>query len=84
MRFNRIGQRSVETRLAQAVQRLAAVKDRLRTLGPEAVLSRGFAIIQDAETGLIIMDGHNLTQGQELIAKLARGKVRIMVVEVEE
>jgi exodeoxyribonuclease VII large subunit len=53
---------------------------RLQALSPLAVLERGYALVFDAEGGLV-KDAAQVTPGDEIRARLARGEVRARVVK---
>ena len=63
-----------------------AVLDRrtasLEALSPVAILNRGYALVFDAE-GRLVKDAGNLAVGDEMSARLARGKVRARVTKRE-
>lgn len=52
--------------------------EKLQALGPSNVLNRGYAIIK-MEDGTIVRDSSNVSAGQELIAFLNAGKLRLRV-----
>jgi exodeoxyribonuclease VII large subunit len=62
-------------RLTKFESRLGTLHDRLRLLGPEQVLSRGYSITLDAETGSLLRDAAEATKGQRLRTKLKSGEV---------
>ncbi len=55
------------------------LKTRLRLLGPEQVLARGYSITFDAATGKIIGSARETRPGQELKTRLKTGEVRSIV-----
>jgi exodeoxyribonuclease VII large subunit len=55
--------------------RLAHLDSRLRLLGPEQVLARGYSITLDAETGRIVCDADQVKAGQRLRTKLKKGEI---------
>ncbi len=61
--------------------RLAAVAARLRLLGPEQVLARGYSITLEADTGKVIRAAAELKAGQKLRTRLKSGEVRSVVEE---
>jgi exodeoxyribonuclease VII large subunit len=88
---------SVRQRLEGAVANLAAVThtrlllsrgalDRqtasLEALSPVAILNRGYALVFDAK-GRLVKDAARLEAGDELSARLARGRVRARVTATE-
>ncbi len=54
---------------------LAATESRLRLLGPEQVLSRGYSITLDAATGKVLRDAAKVKPGQQLRTRLKQGEV---------
>jgi exodeoxyribonuclease VII large subunit len=54
---------------------LAAAEARLRLLGPEQVLSRGYSITMDAVTGYVLREATMVKAGQNLKTRLAKGEV---------
>jgi exodeoxyribonuclease VII large subunit len=63
--------------------RESAVVRQLNSLSPLAVLSRGYALVYD-EHGVLIKDTENITQGQSIVTRLARGRIRSRVTAVEK
>jgi exonuclease VII large subunit len=59
--------------------RCDALNIRLRLLGPEQVLARGYSITMDAATGNVIRSARDTRPGQELKTKLKTGEVRSIV-----
>jgi exodeoxyribonuclease VII large subunit len=62
-------------RLGKAQERLAAAEARLRLLGPEQVLARGYSITMDAETSKVLRDANEVKPGQRLKTRLKVGAV---------
>jgi exodeoxyribonuclease VII large subunit len=54
---------------------LAATESRLRLLGPEQVLARGYSITMDAATGKVLRDAALVKAGQRLRTRLKQGEV---------
>jgi exodeoxyribonuclease VII large subunit len=54
---------------------LAATEARLRLLGPEQVLSRGYSITMDAATGKVLREAKSVKAGQHLKTRLKDGEV---------
>jgi exodeoxyribonuclease VII large subunit len=54
---------------------LAATEARLRLLGPEQVLSRGYSITMDAASGKVLRDVAQVKAGQRLKTRLQKGEV---------
>ncbi len=55
--------------------RLEATEARLRLLGPEQVLSRGYSITMDAATGKVLRAAKDVKVGQHLRTRLQAGEV---------
>ncbi len=55
---------------------LRTLESRLRLLGPEQVLGRGYSITLDDETGKVLRDAKQINPGQRLRTKLKSGEVR--------
>ncbi len=53
--------------------RLAVAAAGLQAMSPLNTLERGYAIVQDRETGAVIRDAASLQAGQEITGRLARG-----------
>lgn len=53
----------------------ANLEARLRLLGPEQVLSRGYSITMDAATGEILRDAKRVKRGQRLRTRLQQGEM---------
>jgi exodeoxyribonuclease VII large subunit len=54
---------------------LMATETRLRLLGPEQVLSRGYSITMDAVSGKVLRDAAQFKAGQRLKTRLKKGEV---------
>jgi exodeoxyribonuclease VII large subunit len=61
--------------------RLGSLEARLRLLGPEQVLARGYSITLEAETGKVVRDAREVSSGLKLKTRLQVGEV---VSRVEE
>ena len=62
-------------RLEQLQGELARAEARLRLLGPEQVLTRGYSITMDAASGKILRDAKQVKPGQRLKTRLKSGEV---------
>jgi exodeoxyribonuclease VII large subunit len=65
-------------------QRLRAGAQSLHTLSPLATLERGYAIVQRADTGSVVRNALELKLGDEVNARVARGRLRCLVKHVED
>lgn len=61
--------------LKQRREQLRQVERRLNALGPEQVLSRGYSITMDAETGKVLRNAKNAKSGQKLKTRLKTGEI---------
>jgi exodeoxyribonuclease VII large subunit len=59
--------------------RFEATEARLRLLGPEQVLSRGYSITMDAGTERIIRRAKDAKRGQHLKTRVSEGEIRSVV-----
>ncbi len=66
-------------RLSEIRNRMQRLSVQLRLLGPEQVLSRGYSITLDAETGEVLRDAAAVKPGQRLRSRLRSGEVRSRV-----
>jgi exodeoxyribonuclease VII large subunit len=55
--------------------RFDAAESRLRLLGPEQVLARGYSITMDEASGKVMRDADTIKAGQKLKTKLAKGEI---------
>ena len=62
---------------------LAATEARLRLLGPEQVLSRGYSITMNAASGKVLRDATKVKAGQKLKTRLKVGEVLSQAEEVK-
>jgi exodeoxyribonuclease VII large subunit len=62
-------------RIAQAQERLRRVKDHLRSLHPQNLLKKGYAILFSEKEGSIILSANDLQPEQRITALLHDGKV---------
>ncbi len=65
--------------LRESENRLVSLSDRLRLLGPEQVLARGYSITMDAETGEVLREARVVKAGQRLRSRLKVGEVHSRV-----
>jgi exodeoxyribonuclease VII large subunit len=82
---------SLDVRIVRAQRdHLRTLRDResalgrhLSALSPLAVLSRGYALVYD-DHGLLIKNTETITEGQSIVTRLARGRIRSRVSHVEK
>ena len=65
----------VRQQLASRQSGFAALEGRLRLLGPEQVLARGYSITTDAQTGRVLHEASAVKAGQRLKTRLKAGEV---------
>lgn len=65
-----------QNRLRVRQNDFAALETRLRLLGPEQVLGRGYSITMNADTGRVIRAAAEVKAGQRLRTRLKSGEVR--------
>lgn len=58
---------------------IASVIDRLNALSPLAILGRGYSILSRAQDGAILRDAEKVEIGDEVMARLAKGRLRCTV-----
>ncbi len=68
-------------RLDELKNRLGGFESRLRLLGPEQVLGRGYSITTDARTGRVLRAAIETKSGQQLKTRLKEGEVQSMVTD---
>jgi exodeoxyribonuclease VII large subunit len=76
-------ERALAERFATAVQGLEHRSRRLLALSPDAVLSRGYSITQDAVSGAVLRTATATAPGKRLRIRLASGRLGASVDEVE-
>jgi exodeoxyribonuclease VII large subunit len=62
-------------RLRERKDRVETLVSRLRLLGPEQVLARGYSITMDAATGQVVREAAKLKAGQRLKTRLQKGEI---------
>ena len=73
---------ATRTRLLESRGALDRRTASLEALSPVAILNRGYALVFDAK-GQLVKDAARLKAGDELSARLARGRVRARVTASE-
>ena len=74
--------RNVQIELTQATERCRTLGDHLRTLDPETVIQRGYALVRNT-SGEVVVDAAKVKPDQELQVQLARGHLTVRVTEVQ-
>lgn len=65
----------VQHRLREWNQQVATIEGRLRLLGPEQVLARGYSITTEAESGKVLRKSAAVRPGQRIRTRLHRGSI---------
>ena len=76
-------ERALSERFAAATRGLEHRRERLLGLSPDAVLSRGYSITQDAESGVVIRSATETSVDRRIRVRLATGRVGARVEQVE-
>src|SRR5204863_7771770 len=71
---------AVMQRLDQDTEQMRSKRQLLMSLGPEAVLARGFSMTMDT-AGKPITDADAVRPGEKLVTRVAKGKIRSVVAE---
>jgi exodeoxyribonuclease VII large subunit len=66
---------AVQHRLEKCQSQISALADRLRLLGPEQVLARGYSITTQFETGKVLRAANEAPTGQLLKTRLKTGEI---------
>jgi exodeoxyribonuclease VII large subunit len=75
--------RALAERFAAATQGLEHRKQRLVALSPDGVLSRGYSITQDAESGVVLRDSRDTSINRRVRIRLGAGRLGARVDQVE-
>ena len=75
--------RAVRHGLSRAKERLAAFAGRLESLSPLAVLGRGYSLTQRSGDTQPLTDARQLAAGEQITTRLARGRLRSRVEEIQ-
>ena len=67
--------------LDKATVKCQMLKQKLAALDPKAVLSRGYAVVQQTD-GKLVNSTSDLTTDQELIIQLNSGKVKVKIMDI--
>ena len=77
-----LGQRldtALRRRLEQRSLRLQGLVRALESVSPLATLSRGYAVLRDADSGMLLRRAADAREGQRVDAQLAEGSLRLRV-----
>ncbi len=75
-------QHAIRATLIKAQRRLSTANHILTTVGPQATLARGYAIITDKQTGALIRNADPLTVGDALHIQLAQDKIDAKIEQI--
>ena len=75
---------AAKDRVSRADRRLAVLGRTLHSVSPLATLDRGYAIVQDARTGRALLRANDVAAGDEILARLAEGRLVANVTKVIE
>jgi exodeoxyribonuclease VII large subunit len=75
---------AAKDRVSRADRRLAVLGRTLHSVSPLATLDRGYAIVQDARTGRALLRAGDVAAGDEILARLAEGRLVASVTKVIE
>jgi len=75
---------SISQRVANSGHRLELAMRGLHAVSPLATLDRGYAIVEDAESGNVLMNAGNATVGGDIRARLANGELTATVKSKKE
>jgi exodeoxyribonuclease VII large subunit len=75
--------RAQQEHLRNSREREAALSRQLASLSPLAVLSRGYALVYD-DNGVLIKTSEDVAEGQSIVTRLARGRIRSRVSRTEK
>ena len=65
---------SARERVARTSNRLAVLAAELDVVSPLKTLERGYAVVTDKDTGMVIRDARDLTTGQRISGRVHRGR----------
>jgi exodeoxyribonuclease VII large subunit len=77
-------QNALSRAMVRAENRLGMAVRTLNTVSPLATLDRGFAIVTRAADGALLTDAAAVNAGDEIEARVARGKIRARVTGTEK
>ena len=75
---------ATQTALASSQHRLELAIRGLHSVSPLATLERGYAIVEDAKTGRVLLRGSDVTPGEDIRARLAKGELIATVRSAED
>jgi len=75
---------AVQTAVSNSNHRLALAARGLNSVSPLATLDRGYAIVEDANTGKVLVRGSDTAPGNDIRARLAHGELLATVKSTED
>jgi len=75
---------SMQMTVSGCGHRLALAARGLNSVSPLATLDRGYAIVEDADTGKVLMRGSDTAPGDDIRARLAHGALLATVQSIED
>ena len=75
-------ERVMQHRVDRHLQTARACISNLHHLSPLAILARGFSVVQDATTHHMIRAADDVAVGQDVLARLGKGRLRCAVKEI--
>jgi len=72
-------EKNIKTNLSQRQSGLAGLSRQLSALNPNAVLARGYAIVQRESNDEVIVDASQVMNGERLRVRLRKGKLKVQV-----
>lgn len=72
--------RAIQTRLNKETERCRYLGEKLNALDPQAVLKRGYAVVQ-LEDGTIVRSVDSVKVGEELTILLEKGRLRVKIMD---
>lgn len=76
--------RAIAGLVGRETARLASADALLRTLSPEATVSRGYAIVRDRDTGAVVVDAAAVRPGQDLSVHMRDADLAVRAEEGED
>ena len=75
---------AVQSALGRNRHRLELAMRSLHSVSPLATLDRGYAIVEEAATGKVLLRGSDVSPGDDIRARLARGELIATVKSIED
>lgn len=75
---------TLQHRIEQCATQLQGLARTLASVSPLATLARGYAVVRDPLTGLVLRRAQDANLGQELDTQLAEGALRVVVAGIKD